>query len=193
MNNLCLTLSGSRRGHAPVQLSVSRPNGLIQASTVEPRLLGKNFLTLDVDCLIAQLSSSRTKPMARIVMQMPWLDYYSFYSLRHFLTDLRGGAHCVYNINIHLVLVVAYRRKAITRAILSTIQEVLHRILDRLEIRILDFSGEADHIRLAMRFPILSTASKRRPVEPFAKNMPMPLLHFFGEIASGPIATALSL
>ena len=137
--------------------------------------------------------------MARIVMQMPWLDYYSFYSLRHFLTDLRGGAHCVYNINIHLVLVVAYRRKAITRAILSTIQEVLHRILDRLEIRILDFSGEADHIHLLISIPPrhaisdLSTASKRRPVEPFAKNMPMPLLHFFGEIASGPIATALSL
>ena len=62
------------------------------------------------------------------------------------MTDLRCGAHCVYNINIHLVLIVAYRRRAITRAILSTIQEVLHRILDRLEIRILDFSGEADHI-----------------------------------------------
>ena len=126
MNNLCLTLSRSRRRHAPVQLSVSRPNGLIQAGTVELRLLGKNFLTLDVDCLIAQLSSGRTKPMARIVMQMPWLDYYSFYSLRHFMTDLRCGTHCVYNINIHLVLIVAYRRKAITRAILSTIQEVLH-------------------------------------------------------------------
>jgi len=40
------TLSRSRRRHAPVQLSVSRPNGLIQAGTVEPRLLGKNFLTL---------------------------------------------------------------------------------------------------------------------------------------------------
>ena len=64
------------------------------------------------------------------------------------MTDLRCGAHCVYNINIHLVLIVAYRRKAITRAILSTIQEILHRILDRLEIRILDFSGEADHIHL---------------------------------------------
>lgn len=153
MNNLCLTLSRSRRRHAPVQLSVSRPNDLIQAGTVEPRLLGKNFLTLDVDCLITQLSSGRTKPMARIVMQMPWLDYYSFYSLRHFMTDLRCGAHCVYNINIHLVLIVAYRRKAITRAILSTIQEVLHRILDRLEIRILNFSGEADHIHLLVSIP----------------------------------------
>ena len=43
--------------------------------------------------------------------------------------------------------------KAITRAIFSTIQEVLHRILDRLEIRILDFSGEADHIHLLVSIP----------------------------------------
>ncbi|MDY4162359.1 MAG: IS200/IS605 family transposase [Sutterella sp.] len=69
------------------------------------------------------------------------------------MTDLRSGAHCVYNINIHLVLVVAYRRKAITGAILSTIQEVLHRIPVRLEIRILDFSGEADHIHLLVSIP----------------------------------------
>ena len=37
--------------------------------------------------------------------------------------------------------------KAITRAIFSTIQEVLHRILDRLEIRILD------HIHLLVSIP----------------------------------------
>ena len=43
--------------------------------------------------------------------------------------------------------------KAITRAIFSTIQEVLHRILDRLEIRILDFSGEVDHIHLLVSIP----------------------------------------
>ena len=47
--------------------------------------------------------------------------------------------------------------------------------------------------RLAMRFPILSTASKRRPLERFAKHMQKPLLHFFGEIDSGPIANTLFL
>ena len=91
--------------------------------------------------------------MARIVMRMPGFDHNSFDSLRHFLTDLHKGAHCLYNINIHLVLVVAYRRKAITRAILNTIQEVLHRTLDRLEIRILNFSGEADHIHILISIP----------------------------------------
>ena len=69
------------------------------------------------------------------------------------MTNLRYGAHCAYNINIHLVLVVAYRRKAITQTILDTIQEVLHRILDRLEIRILEFSGEADHIHILISIP----------------------------------------
>ena len=33
------------------------------------------------------------------------------------MTNLRYGAHCAYYINIHLVLVVAYRRKAITKSI----------------------------------------------------------------------------
>ena len=34
------------------------------------------------------------------------------------MTNLRYGAHCAYNINIHLVLVVAYRRKATTNPFL---------------------------------------------------------------------------
>ena len=75
------------------------------------------------------------------------------------MTNLRYGAHCAYNINIHLVLVVAYRRKAITKTILGTIQEVLHRILDRLEIRILEFSGEADHIHILISMPSRFTVS----------------------------------
>ena len=84
---------------------------------------------------------------------MSGLNDDSFNSLRHNVTDLRKGAHCVYNINIHLVLVAAYRRKAISRAVMTTIQEVLHRILDRLEIQILEFSGEADHIHILISIP----------------------------------------
>ena len=38
-------------------------------------------------------------------------------------------------------------------SLLDTIQEVLHRILDRLEIRILEFSGEADHIHILISIP----------------------------------------
>ena len=34
------------------------------------------------------------------------------------MTNLRYGAHCAYYINIHLVLVVAYRRKATTNPFL---------------------------------------------------------------------------
>ena len=84
---------------------------------------------------------------------MAGLNYDSFNSLRHNVTDLRAGAHCVYNINMHLVLVAAYRRKAISSAVMNTIQEVLHRILDRLEVRILEFSGEADHVHLLISQP----------------------------------------
>ncbi|MBS5492971.1 MAG: IS200/IS605 family transposase [Sutterella wadsworthensis] len=69
------------------------------------------------------------------------------------MTNLCYGAHCAYNINIHLALVVAYRRKAITKTILDTIQEVLHRILDRLEIRILEFTGKAGHIHILISIP----------------------------------------
>ena len=91
--------------------------------------------------------------MTRVIMRVPRFDNNSFNSLRHFMTNIRYGAHCAYYINIHLVLVVAYRRKAITQTILCPIQEVLHRILDRLEIRILEFSGEADHIHILISLP----------------------------------------
>ena len=121
--------------------------------STQREFFGKDFLTLNIGCLIADFTSKRTQPMARQIMRMPRFDYNSFYSLRHLMTDLRHGAHCVYSINIHLVLVVAYRRKAISRTILSTIQEVLHKCLDRLEVRILDFSGEADHIHLLISIP----------------------------------------
>ena len=60
--------------------------------------------------------------MACIVMQMPWLDYYSFYSLRHFMTDLRCGAHCVCkfaSIGFRLWQIV---EKMIARTVLNTIQ-----------------------------------------------------------------------
>ena len=90
---------------------------------------------------------------------MAGLNYDSFNSLRHNVTDLRAGAHCVYNINMHLVLVAAYRRKAISSAVMNTIQEVLHRILDRLEVRILEFSGEADHVHLLISQPPRFTVS----------------------------------
>ena len=91
--------------------------------------------------------------MTHVIMRVPRFDNNSFNSLRHFKTNLRYGAHCAYHININLVLVVAYRRKAINQTILCTIQEVLHRILDRLEIRILEFSGEADHIHILISIP----------------------------------------
>ena len=122
---------------------------------------------------------------------MAGLNYDSFNSLRHNVTDLRAGAHCVYNINMHLVLVAAYRRKAISSAVMNTIQEVLHRILDRLEVRILEFSGEADHVHLLIsRHPVslfltLLTESKQQRAEKFGRDMLKRLPLTYGALASG--------
>ncbi len=58
---LSLTLSRVRRRHTLIQLSACKSNGLIQFDTVEPRLFSENFLTLDVDSLIAQFASTLAK------------------------------------------------------------------------------------------------------------------------------------
>src|SRR5690625_4747060 len=65
-------------------------------------------------------------------------------------TILRSHPHCVFNIKAHLVLVVAYRRKVITKEIMHDLEKHVRRVCDLSDVNVLEFSGEPDHIHILL-------------------------------------------
>ena len=65
-------------------------------------------------------------------------------------TVLRSHPHCVFNIKVHLVLVVAYRRKVITKAIMEDLEQHVRRVCGLSDVSVLEFSGEPDHIHILL-------------------------------------------
>jgi putative transposase len=63
------------------------------------------------------------------------------------------GYHCVYSLNIHLVLVTKYRRKIINQEILKRLHEILASTCKKWNSKLTDFNGEPDHVHLVIDFP----------------------------------------
>ena len=59
-------------------------------------------------------------------------------------------SHSVFNLKIHLILVVAYRRKVINASIMNTLRQTITEVCDSFTIRIIEFSGEMDHVHLLL-------------------------------------------
>ena len=62
--------------------------------------------------------------------------------------DLKTLNHCIFNIQYHLVLVTKYRRKVITKAMMSRLEEIFSRLLTQWDCELIEFNGEADHVHL---------------------------------------------
>lgn len=73
-------------------------------------------------------------------------------------TQLNRLRHCAYNLQFHLVLCTKYRRKCITKLMLSRMQEVFAETLLKWECELLEFNGEADYVHL-----LISTNPKAQP------------------------------
>lgn len=58
--------------------------------------------------------------------------------------------HCVFNLHYHLVLVTKYRRKCITRPMLSRLKEICGTLVQKWECDLIEFNGESDHIHLLL-------------------------------------------
>lgn len=56
--------------------------------------------------------------------------------------------HCIFNIQYHLVLVTKYRRKVITKDMLTRLEEIFSRLLKQWDCELIEFNGEADHVHL---------------------------------------------
>ena len=57
-------------------------------------------------------------------------------------TNVFHGRHCVYNLHVHLVFVVKYRRKVFTSAILKELREIFFFVCSRFEAKLVKFNGE---------------------------------------------------
>jgi putative transposase len=67
--------------------------------------------------------------------------------------ELTHSHHSVYSLNYHLVLVVAYRRKVLTKPVLERCLEITSGIAFRFKAQIIEANGEADHIHILLTAP----------------------------------------
>lgn len=62
--------------------------------------------------------------------------------------ELNTLNHCIFNLQYHLVLVTKYRRKVITKDMLTRLEEIFDRLLEQWDCELIEFNGEADHVHL---------------------------------------------
>ncbi|BAZ68050.1 transposase IS200-family protein [Fischerella sp. NIES-4106] len=64
----------------------------------------------------------------------------------------RKGSHSVFSIHLHLVFVTKYRRKTIIAPILERLHEIFANVCIKTKCRLIEFSGEVDHVHLLIDF-----------------------------------------
>jgi len=62
--------------------------------------------------------------------------------------ELDASFHAVYKLTYHLVMVTKYRKKVITKEILSRIKEITSCLFSKYECILIEFSGEEDHVHI---------------------------------------------
>ena len=77
--------------------------------------------------------------------------------------QLKRLRHCVFLLHYHLVLVTKSRREAITKEMLERLRVIFKETLEKWGCELIEFNGEADHVRLLMSKLInnLKTVSSR--------------------------------
>lgn len=59
-------------------------------------------------------------------------------------------SHSIFNLKIHLIVVVAYRRKVISSLIMQTLRGTITEVCESFSVNVLEFSGEMDHVHLLL-------------------------------------------
>ena len=62
------------------------------------------------------------------------------------------SSHSVFSVHLHLVFVTKYRRKAITAPMLERLREIFANVCVKTKCRLIEFSGESDHVHLLIDF-----------------------------------------
>jgi putative transposase len=61
---------------------------------------------------------------------------------------MKSASNAVYEIQLHIIFVVKYRRKVLTEAMLSSLEGVFRKGLEAWRCELLELGGEDDHIHL---------------------------------------------
>ncbi len=89
--------------------------------------------------------------MAGLPISIVFTNNVSLDFLNHM--QLSTGSHCVFNLKAHLIFVVAYRRKVISSTILERLKEIFSEECQRDQARLMECSGEEDHVHLLISYP----------------------------------------
>ncbi len=68
-------------------------------------------------------------------------------------TGLRRERHSVSDLKVHLVCVTKYRRPIFTSESLRLIEKSFTEVARKMDFKVLEFKGEADHIHALIEFP----------------------------------------
>jgi len=67
--------------------------------------------------------------------------------------ELTHACHSIYSLNYHLVLVIAYRKKVLTKPVMKRLIEITTNITNGLKVQITEANGEKDHIHFLLSAP----------------------------------------
>ncbi|NJR69342.1 MAG: IS200/IS605 family transposase [Synechococcales cyanobacterium CRU_2_2] len=67
--------------------------------------------------------------------------------------EFRKERHSVSDLKIHLICVTKYRRKVFSDAGLKLIEEAFRSVAEKMDFRVLEFNGEADHVHSLIEYP----------------------------------------
>lgn len=63
------------------------------------------------------------------------------------------ASHSVFNLKVHVIFIVAYRRKAISSRILLRLEQIFSEVCTNFGAHLCEFSGETDHVHLLIEYP----------------------------------------
>jgi putative transposase len=66
--------------------------------------------------------------------------------------DFVSRGRSLSDLKAHLVLTTKYRKKLLTKEMLSRLHEILETLLEKWECRMIEFNGEEDHIHLLFQY-----------------------------------------
>jgi len=70
---------------------------------------------------------------------------------KEYLTELDTNNHSVFSLNYHLVLVIKYRRRVITRVMSEFLKINFHRLAAPYKVTLTDWGFEADHVHIVFK------------------------------------------
>ena len=127
------------------------PEFRIKFFACQYRRLFKDSMSKQIDCAVAELARQWTKLMAGLPVSIVFTNNVPLDFLNHM--QLSSGSHCVFNLKAHLIFAVAYRRKVISSTILERLKELFSEVCRRDRVRLMECSGEEDHVHLLISYP----------------------------------------